>query len=103
MSRMDVLFLISVFRLYPGSKMTFEHNSVRKNLFLSSCFRWDSRLSLREMDVTKNLNLVDSLVMEILIWTLYFDTPKYSDYTQYYMMLLEQFDQIVAKDLATVI
>ena len=47
---MDVLYLISVFRLYPGLKMTFEHNSVRKNLFLSSCFSWDSRLSLREMD-----------------------------------------------------
>ena len=47
---MDVLFLISVFRLYPGLKLTFEHNSVRKNLFLSACFCWDSRLSLREMD-----------------------------------------------------
>ena len=47
---MDVLFLISVFRLYPGLKMSFEHNSVRKNLFLSACFCWDSRLSLREMD-----------------------------------------------------
>ena len=47
---MDVLFLISVFRLYPGLKMTFEHNSVRKNLFLSACFCWDSSLSLREMD-----------------------------------------------------
>ena len=30
--------------------MTFEHNSVRKNLFLSACFCWDSALSLREMD-----------------------------------------------------
>ena len=47
---MDVLFLISVFRLYPGLKMTFEHNSVRKNLFLSACFCWDSGLPLREMD-----------------------------------------------------
>ena len=47
---MDVLFLISVFRLYPGLKMTFEHNSVHKNLFLSACFWWDSRVSLREMD-----------------------------------------------------
>ena len=47
---MDVLFLISVFRLYPGLKMSFEHNTVRKNLFLSACFCWDSRLSLREMD-----------------------------------------------------
>ena len=47
---MDVLFLIIVFRLYPGFKMTFEHNSVRKNLFLSASFCWDSRLSLHEMD-----------------------------------------------------
>ena len=99
---MDVFFLISVFRLYPGLKMTFEHNSVRKNLFLSACFCWDSRLSLHEMD-QKNSNLVDSLVMEILIWTLYFVTPKYSDYTQYCMMLLELCDHIVAKDLATAI
>ena len=30
--------------------MSFEHNSVRKNLFRSACFCWDSRLSLRQMD-----------------------------------------------------
>ena len=30
--------------------MSFEHISVRKNLFLSAYFCWDSRLSLREMD-----------------------------------------------------
>ena len=47
---MFVLFLISVFRLYPGYKMTFKHNIVRKNPFLSACFCWDSGLSLREMD-----------------------------------------------------
>ena len=47
---MDVFFLINVFRLYPGLKMSFEHNSVRKNLFLSACFCWDSRFSLHEMD-----------------------------------------------------
>ena len=41
---------MSIFRLYPGLKMSFEHNSVRKNLFLSACFCWYSRLSLREMD-----------------------------------------------------
>ena len=46
---MDVFFLITVFRLYPGLKMSIEHNSVRKNLFLSACFCWDSGLSLREM------------------------------------------------------
>ena len=47
---MDVLFLMSIFRLHPGLKMLFEHNRVRKNLFLSACFCWHSRLSLREMD-----------------------------------------------------
>ena len=30
--------------------MSIELNSVRKNLFLTACFCWDSRLSLREMD-----------------------------------------------------
>ena len=50
MSRLDDLFLMSTFRLYPGLKMSFENNSVRKNLFLSACFCWDSRISLREMD-----------------------------------------------------
>ena len=47
---MDVLFLMSIFRLYPGLKTSFENNSVRKNLFLGACFCWDSRFSLREMD-----------------------------------------------------
>ena len=47
---MDVLFLMNFFRLYPGSKLSVELNSVCKNLFLSAFFCWDSRLSLREMD-----------------------------------------------------
>ena len=47
---MDVFFLMSIFRLYPGFKMSFEHNSVRKNLFLGACFCWDSWLSSREID-----------------------------------------------------
>ena len=49
---MDVLFLMSIFRLYPGLKMSFAHISIRKNLFLNACFCWDSRFSLREMDQT---------------------------------------------------
>ena len=49
-SRMDVFFLISVFRLYPGLKISFEHNSVRKKFFLSASFCWNSGLSLRDMD-----------------------------------------------------
>ena len=47
---MEVLFLISVFRLYLEIKMTFEHNRVRKNPFLSACFCWDPGLSLCKMD-----------------------------------------------------
>ena len=30
--------------------MSFEHKGIRKNPFLSACFSWDSRFSLREMD-----------------------------------------------------
>ena len=41
---------MSIFRLYPGFKMSFKQNRLRKNLFLSACFCWDSILSLREMD-----------------------------------------------------
>ena len=47
---MDVLFPTSVFWLHSVFKMSFKHNSVRKNLFLSTCFCWDSGLSLRRMD-----------------------------------------------------
>ena len=47
---MDVFFLMSIFLLYPGLKMSFGHNSVRKNQVLSAGFSWDSGLSLREMD-----------------------------------------------------
>ena len=38
------------FPIVQGLKMSFEHNIVRRNLFLSAGFCWDSRLSLREMD-----------------------------------------------------
>ena len=38
---MDVLFLMSIFWLCPVLKMSFEHNSVPKNLFPSACWCWD--------------------------------------------------------------
>ena len=47
---MDVFFLISVLRLYPGLKMSFEHTSVRKNQFLNACFCWVSGFSSCDMD-----------------------------------------------------
>ena len=50
LSRTDVLFLMGICRLYLGFKKSFEHNSVRKNQFLSASFCWDSSLSLRELD-----------------------------------------------------
>ena len=52
---MDVLSLMSIFRLYPGLEMSFEYNSVRENLILSACFSWDSRLSFFEMDQKFNI------------------------------------------------
>ena len=47
---------MSIFRFHPGLKMSFENNSVRKNLILSACFCWDSRFSLREMDQKINFS-----------------------------------------------
>ena len=55
--------------------MSFEHNSVCKNLFLSICFCWDSRLSLP----FKHLNLVEPLVMGTRICSFYFVISKYLD------------------------
>ena len=46
---MDVLFLLSIFRLYPGLNLSFEHDKTRKNLFLRAGFCLDSRLALGEM------------------------------------------------------
>ena len=86
---------MSIFRLYLGLKMSFEHNSVRKNLFLSACFCWDSRHSLREMDQKfkfgGTIGYGDSY-LEFL-----FRISNYLDYMQYYMMLLEQCGHIVVK------
>ena len=53
---MDVLFLMSISRLTLGLKKSFEHNSDCKNHFLSACFCWDFRLSLREMDQKINFS-----------------------------------------------
>ena len=93
---MDVLFLMNIFRLYLGFKMSFEHHSVCKNLFLNACFRWDSGLSLREMDKKFKFGA-------LIVWNLYFFTRKYLDCMQNYTMLLEQCGHIVAKDQATAI
>ena len=41
---------MSLFLLHPGIKMSFGHNSVCKNLFLSACICWDFRLSSSKME-----------------------------------------------------
>ena len=46
---MDVLLPMSIFRWYPGLKISFENNSVCKILSLSACFCLDSRFSSREV------------------------------------------------------
>ena len=38
------------FPIVSGNKISFKHNSLRKNLFFSKCLCWDSRCSLGELD-----------------------------------------------------
>ena len=47
---MDVLFPMRNLPKYQGLKFSFEHNRDRKNLFLSACFCWDSRVSSPKVD-----------------------------------------------------
>ena len=47
---MDNLFLVSFFWLHPGLKLSIENNSVCKNIMISPCFCWVTRLFSRDMD-----------------------------------------------------
>ena len=78
---MDVLFLITFFRLYPGLKMSFEHIVFRKNLFLSACLCWYSRLSLHEKD--QKLKFAGTIVYGGLYLEFHFVISESLDYTQY--------------------
>ena len=59
--------------------MSFENNIVRKNLFLSACFCWDSGLSLREMDqnflfggrIGYGISYLDSILCYSKVFTLH--------------------------------
>ena len=88
MSKMDSVCLMSILRLYPGLKMTFEHTTVRKNLFLTACFSWDAKPSFCEME--QKLILVKPLFMGTRTWTSYVIILKYSGFMEHYMMLLEK-------------
>ena len=50
MSRMSVLFLMTIFHWYLGKRLSFENDSVCENLLLSACLCWDSSHSTLEMD-----------------------------------------------------
>ena len=41
---------MSILLLYPGLKLSFQHKSASKNLFLVAFSCWDSRLSVHDMD-----------------------------------------------------
>ena len=96
---MDVLFLMSIFRLYPGLKVSIKNKSVCKNFLKGHVFV--GILDFIYVRLTKILSLVEPLVMGTRTWSFHFVISKYLGYTQYYMMLLEQFGHIVVKDLVT--
>ena len=100
-SRMDVLFLTSKFRSYSGWNCNLNTMVLVKNQFLSACFRGDDRLFFT-WDGPKSCICCNHWFLGTSTWTLYFATPKYFDYMQYYMMLLEQCNHIVVKPQATV-
>ena len=86
---------MSIFRLYPAFKMSIEHKSDRKNLFLSACFCWDSRISLGEMG--QKIKFGGTIGYGDSYLEFFFVISKYLDYTQYYLMLLEQCGHIMGK------
>ena len=67
-------------RLYSRRKLSFEDNSVRKNLFLSACFSQDSRVSLREMD--QKFKFFGTIGYGDSYLEVFFVISKFLDYTQ---------------------
>ena len=61
----------------------------------------DGILDFLYVSWTKNLYLVEPLVMGTGTLSFYFVTSKYLDYTQYYTVLLEQCGHMFVKGLAT--
>ena len=47
---MDVLLHVNIFRYYLILKLHYRHNSDCKKLFLSACYNWNDKVSLRELD-----------------------------------------------------
>ena len=55
--------------------MSFEHNSVRKNLFLGACFCLDSKISLREKD--QKVKFGGTIGYGARTWSFFFVISKY--------------------------
>ena len=98
-SRLGVLFLMSFFWIYPRLEVSFDHNSVRKNPFLSGYFCRISRFFYVRR--TKNLSLMEPLVMATRIWSSYSVISNFLDYIKNYLMLLKPCGHIKVKGLAT--
>ena len=90
---------MSIFGFYPKLKLSFQHNIVLKNLLSSARFFWDARLSSREMD--RNFKFGGTIGSETRTWSSYFLISKYLNYTQFYLMVLEQCERIEPKVQAT--
>ena len=95
----DALILVSIIRFHPKVKtkiytIVLEKTSASASVTVqTSQFRYDTW--------TKNFCSVERFVLEIRTWTLFSVTPRSSGYMQYSLMLLEQFDYKLVKDLAT--
>ena len=75
-----VSFLVNIFRLYLKIKCNFFMRvTIGTGNFPYG--RW-----------IRNFCAVEGSVIETRTWTLYFALPTFSEYMQYYTMLLEQFD-----------
>ena len=81
-------------------KFSFEHTNTRK-FFSNFIFRLPL-IEFFHVSWTKNLNLLELLVMGARFWFSYFDLSKYLDHTQYFKMLLLQCGHKKAKVQATV-
>ena len=96
LSRMHVIFLMTIFRLYVGLYLSIEHNSVRKTLFLSACH--GCILDIIRVRWTEKIASVEPLVMGTPNCSFFSVISKYLDF----MILLEQCRPIVAETQDTV-
>ena len=88
---------MSFFRLWPGLKLSFEHNNVRKSLFWEHDSVGILVMSLFETDEKNKYGGTVGYGESYLEF--FFVTSKYLDYMQYCMVMLEKCRHIVMEDL----